>query len=173
MDSRPSLNPGREMIGVAALLLCAVVGVIRASGTDFPALHSILDTAVFMASGMLAFLLWDLGWRTDERLPRLKAVVFATIAILELLHVITALDFAELPEAWVLVRLGTWSPAAYLLPLGLAASLPLSRRDTSPAIFMIILVGVAAMLMGVFALVPRYTDPGFLGITRPTLVLAP
>ena len=173
MDSRQSLNPGREMIGVAALLLCAVVGVIRASGTDFPALHSILDTAVFMASGMLAFLLWDLGWRTDERLPRLKAVVFATVAILELLHVITALDFAELPEAWVLVRLGTWSPAAYLLPLGLAASLPLSRRDMSPAIFTIILVGVAAMLMGVFALVPRYTDPGFLGITRPTLILAP
>jgi signal transduction histidine kinase/ActR/RegA family two-component response regulator len=173
MDYRQSLNPGREMFAVAALLLVAMIAVIRASGTDFPALHSILDTAVFMASGMLAFLLWDLGWRTDERLPRLKAVVFAAVAILELLHVITALDFAELPEAWVLVRLGTWSPAAYLLPLGLAASLPLSRRNASPGIFAIILVGIGAILMGLFAMVPRYGEPGFLGITRPTLALAP
>jgi len=173
MEYRQSLNPGREMFAVGGLLLLAMIAVLRASGTDFPALHSILDTAVFMASGVLAFLLWDLGWRTDERLPRLKAAVFATVATLELLHVITALDFAELPEAWVLVRLGTWSPASYLLPLGLAVSLPLSRRNASPAIFTIILVGVAAILMGVFAIVPRYSDPGFLGITRPTLILAP
>ena len=93
--------------------------------------------------------------------------------MLEFLHVITALDFAELPEAWVLVRLGTWSPAAYLLPLGLALSLPQSRRNISPALFAIVLVGVAAGLMGLFAVVPRYSDPGVLGITRPTLMLAP
>ena len=68
---------------------------------------------------MLAFLLWDLGWRTGQSLPRLEAVCFTVVAVLELLHVITALDFAEAPDAAVLLRLGTWSPAAYLLPLGL------------------------------------------------------
>jgi len=86
--------------------------------------------------------------------------------------VITALDFAEMPDAALLLRLGTWSPAAYLLPLGLLAALPLSRRPTNPALFAVALLIVAAGLMVVFAMVPRYTAPSFLGITRPTLIFA-
>jgi signal transduction histidine kinase/response regulator RpfG family c-di-GMP phosphodiesterase len=173
MEPRQSLNPGREMLAVAALLVIAMVAVVRAAGTDFPALHSILDTSVFMASGMVAFLLWDLGWRTEQNLPRLQAVVFAVVATLELLHALLALDFAELPEAWVLVRLAAWSPAPYLLPLGLAVSLPLSRRNMGPGIFAVVLVGISVSLMALLSLLPRYYDLGILGITRPTLLIAP
>jgi signal transduction histidine kinase/response regulator RpfG family c-di-GMP phosphodiesterase len=172
MEVRQSLIPGREMFAVAVLLLLAMVGVMLSATNDFPALHSILDTAVFMVSGLLAFLLWDLGWRTGQSLPRLEAVCFMAVAILELLHVITALDFAEAPDAAVLLRLGTWSPAAYLLPLGLLAVLSLSRRNSNPALFAAGLVVVAAGLMLLFLVVPRYTAPGFLGITRPTLIPA-
>ena len=120
MEIRQSLIPGREMFAVAVLLLLAMAAVLMSASNDFPALHSILDTAVFLVSGVLAFLLWDLGWRTGQSLPRLEAVCFTVVAVLELLHVITALDFAEAPDAAMLLRLGTWSPAAYLLPLGSA-----------------------------------------------------
>ncbi|HEU4780054.1 MAG TPA: ATP-binding protein, partial [Steroidobacteraceae bacterium] len=172
MDVQHSLNPGREVFAVALLLLTAMVAVILSATDDLPALHSILDTAVFMVSAVLAFLLWDLGWRTRQLLPRLQAVVFTVVAVLELLHVITALDFTEAPSAAVLLRLGTWSPAAYLLPLGLLVALPLSRRDTNPAMFGVALLFISAGLMVLFAVVPRYSAPGFLGILRPTLIPA-
>src|SRR5688572_13740257 len=168
---RPMI-PGREMFVVGMLLLLAMIAVLLSVGVDFPALHSILDTAVFIVSAVLAFLLWDIGWRTAAALPRHEAACFAVVAVLELLHVITALDFEYSPGAAVLLRLGTWSPAAYLLPLGLLAALRLSRRDSSPMVLASALVILAIGLMLLFAVVPRYTAPGFLGITRPTLVLA-
>jgi signal transduction histidine kinase/ActR/RegA family two-component response regulator len=172
MDARRALAPGRDMFAVLVLLLWAMTAVMLAEGRSFPALHSILDTAVFLLSGVLAFLLWDLGWRTDSRLTRLQAATFAVVAALELLHVITALHFTD-PTAFAgLVRLGTWSPAAYLLPLGLLAALPLSRREIRVPVFVVGLVVVAAGLMALFSL-PRYSPPGLLGITRPTLILAP
>jgi len=172
MEIRQSLIPGREMFAVGVLLLLAMAAVLMSASNDFPALHSILDTAVFLVSGVLAFLLWDLGWRTGQNLPRLQAVCFTVVAVLELLHVITALDFAEMPDAAVLLRLGTWSPAAYLLPLGLLVALPLSRRNTNLALFAAALLIVSAAAMVLFAVVPRYSPPDFLGITRPTLFFA-
>jgi signal transduction histidine kinase/ActR/RegA family two-component response regulator len=172
MDINRALNPGRDMFAVLVLLLWAMAAVLLSSGTTFPALHSILDTAVFLLSAVLAFLLWDMGRRTEERLTRLQSACFAVVAILELLHVITALDFAATSAFAGLVRLGTWSPAAYLLPLGLALALPVSRGDTKVSLFAAGLVILAAGLMWLFAL-PRYSPPGLLGITRPTLSLAP
>jgi signal transduction histidine kinase/ActR/RegA family two-component response regulator len=172
MDIKRALNPGRDMFAVLVLLLWAMTAVLLSSGTMFPALHSILDTAVFLLSAVLAFLLWDMGRRTGERLTRLQSACFAVVAALELLHVITALDFTATSLFSGLVRLGTWSPAVYLLPLGLAVALPVSRRDIGVPLFAAGLVVLAAALMGLFSL-PRYSAPGPLGITRPTLALAP
>ena len=172
MDVRRALNPGREMFAVIVLLTWAKVAVLLSPAGNFPTLHSILDTGVFLLSAVLAFLLWDMGWRTGSPLARLQAVCFAVVATLELLHVITALEFGDGNLFAGLVRLGTWSPAVYLLPLGLLLVLPLSRRETNASLFAIGLVVTAAALMGLFA-IQRYTEPGFLGITRPTLILAP
>jgi signal transduction histidine kinase/ActR/RegA family two-component response regulator len=172
MDIKRALNPGRDMFAVLVLLLWAMAAVMLSAGTSFPALHSILDTAVFLLSAVLAFLLWDMGRRTGQRLTRLQSASFAVVAILELLHVITALDFMASSLFAGLVRLGTWSPAVYLLPLGLAVALPVARRDIRVPYFAAALVIVAAGLMWLFAL-PRYSAPGFMGITRPTLILAP
>ena len=155
------------------LLLLALAVVVLPVGSDFPALHSILDTGVFLLSAMIAFLLWDMGWRTGQLLARLKAVCFLIVAILELLHVITALDFSGAPQFALLLKLGSWSPAAYILPLGLLCAMPLSRRQGSEPLFGIALLLAAAALMVLFAVVSRYSQPGFLGMTRPTLVLAP
>ncbi len=172
MDVRRTLNPGREMLAVFVLLLCAMAAVVMSAGSSFQALHSILDTAVFLLSALLAFLLWDIGWRTRQPLAGLQAVCFTVVAVLELLHVITALGIPDNHSFALLVRLGTWSPAVYLLPLGLLVALPLSRRDTNVVLFAGALVIVAGALMVAFAL-PRYSPPSFLGMTRPTLILAP
>src|SRR5688572_26524389 len=111
MNSRRAPSFRREVIPAVMLLLLALAAVVLSAGNDSPALHSILDTGVFLLSAMIAFLLWDMGWRTGQLLARLEAVCFAVVALLELLHVITALDFSEAPRFAVLLRLGTWSPA--------------------------------------------------------------
>jgi len=168
------LAPRREMFAVVALLLLlAPVAVMTSVSSDFPALHGILDTAAFLLSAVLAFLLWDMGWRTGQPLARLKAVCFAVVALLDLLHVITALDFSETQRFNVLLRPGSFSPAIYLLPAGLLAALPLSRRGFSVPLFAVALLVAAAGLMALFAVVPRYSVPGAFGITRPTFMLAP
>lgn len=154
-------------------MLLAIAALALPPHGDFPALHSILDTGVFLLSAMLAFLLWEMGWRTGRRLARLKAATFAVVAALELLHVITALDFTSAPDFAVLLRLGTWSPAAYVLPLGLLCALVVDRIRMNSAIFATALLIVAASLMIFFAIVQRYSVPTVLGISRPTLLLAP
>ena len=172
MEERRSLIPDREILVAFALLLSAMLAVLFAVNDLFPALHSILDTAVFLLSALLAFLLWDMGWRSGLLLPRLQAACFAVVALLELLHVITALHFPEAHRFALLLTLGTWSPAVYLLPAGLLLALSLSRRGGSVPLFGFGLLVMAAGLMAVFA-IPRYSEPSFFGITRPTLVLAP
>ena len=104
MDAGRTPKPGREMFTVVALVLLAPAAVVMSVGQDFPTLHGILDTAAFLLTALVAFLLWDLGWRTGQRLARLKAVCFAVVALLDLLHVITALDFAQADPLSVFVR---------------------------------------------------------------------
>ncbi len=161
------------LVAAILLLLLSLVVFLLPDGGDFPALHSILDTGVFLLSAMIAFLLWDLGWRAGQLLNRLRAACFGVVALLELQHVITALDFTQAPELSILFRLGSWSPAAYLLPLGLACALPLARRGISEWLFTLALAAVAGSLMVFFMVVPRYGESAFLGMTRPTLALAP
>jgi signal transduction histidine kinase/ActR/RegA family two-component response regulator len=173
MNSRRTPSFRREVIPAVMLLLLALAAVVLSAGNDSPALHSILDTGVFLLSAMIAFLLWDMGWRTGQLLARLEAVCFAVVALLELLHVITALDFSEAPRFAVLLRLGTWSPAAYLLPLGLLLALPMSRRNLGEFAFGSSMLVIAGTLMLLFAVVPRYSSPAILGMARPTLALVP
>ena len=173
MDVRRALRSRREVFTAVVLLLLALAAVVLPEGSDFAALHSILDTGVFLLSAMIAFLLWDVGWRTGQLLARLKAWCFVVVALLELLHVFTALDFSGAPDFALLLKLGTWSPAAYLLPLGLLAALALSGRDVNEPLFILALLSVAVGLMVLFSMVARYSEPGVLGMTRPTLLLAP
>jgi signal transduction histidine kinase/ActR/RegA family two-component response regulator len=172
MEVRRTLIPDRKILVVFALLLSAMATVLMSADSAFPALHSILDTGVFLLSALLAFLLWDMGWRTTQLLPRLEAICFVVVAALELLHVITALNFPETHRFILLLKLGTWSPAAYLLPVGLLLALSHGSRDGSVAWFAFGLLVMAAVLMALFTL-PRYSEPTFIGITRPTLLFAP
>jgi signal transduction histidine kinase/ActR/RegA family two-component response regulator len=177
MEIRRALKPRRDLFAVLGLFVLVIFPVATSDSHDFPTLHTILDTCAFLLSGVLAFLLWDMGQRTGQLLARLKAVCFAVVALVELLHVLTALEVSA--DATIvrhfdaIVRPGTWPPGAYLLPLGLFCALQLSRRNVSVVLFAAgaLLAGIALTLA--FQILPRYTAPGFLGITRPALILAP
>jgi len=172
MHDRRELNPGSAMFAVFVLLAVAIAAVVWSPRSAFPALHPILDTAVFLLSALLAFQLWDMAWRTRQQLPGLNAACFLVVAALELLHVVTALAYSDPDVVGLLPQIGTWSPAAYLLPLGMLVALPLSRRGLGVAPFTAGLLLTALGLMLLFTL-PHYSQPGLLGITRPMLLLAP
>jgi signal transduction histidine kinase/ActR/RegA family two-component response regulator len=163
---------------ISGLFLAASIVLLVWPSHDFPALHTILDTSMFLVTGVLALLLWDLGWRTGEMLARFKAIVFAMAFALLLLHVLTALelyvDSPELQRRAAHFRPGTWPPSAYLLPLGLSVAAWLRHRHRgSPAVLGLALATAGALLLMLFQWLPRYTPPGWLGITRPALVLVP
>src|SRR5262249_3969323 len=73
-----------------------------------------------------------------------------------------------------MLRPSTWPPAAYLLPIGVGASLWLLRRrvrDVRMFIAPALLVGGAIFVL--FQHVAPYQQPGFFAVTRPRLILVP
>jgi signal transduction histidine kinase/ActR/RegA family two-component response regulator len=164
---------------VTLLAFALVAAVLLASGRrDYPYLHVVLDTAMCLLSGVLALLLWDLGTSLDEAFPRWVALTFAGTFVLELVHVLVAVEWfgtlAPIAQSAGVLRPSTWPPAAYLLPLGVGGSLWLLRRGARQvAGFGLALVLAGGGLLTAFSWLPRYTPPTWLGVTRPTLVLVP
>ncbi|HWM68254.1 MAG TPA: GAF domain-containing protein [Steroidobacteraceae bacterium] len=68
----------------------------------------------------------------------------------------------------------TWPPAAYVLPIGIACTIWLTRRGRDHVLgFTVALVLLGAGLLGVSYYLPRYSAPWWLDITRPTLIPVP
>jgi signal transduction histidine kinase/ActR/RegA family two-component response regulator len=177
MEIRRTLNPARGFILALAALALSVATLVALTATDFPTLNNILDTCAMLLGAVLAFLLWDLGWRTGELLPKLKAICFAVFSVMELAHIFTALDVSMAP-GWVRglsaqLRLGTLAPAAYLLPLALLAALLLRRRDVRLPLFAagLLLLGLALLLIQ--QKLPSYASPLASHVSRPTFLLLP
>ena len=178
MDVRGELKPGRNFIIALVVSACCALAIFSSPVDDFPVLHTILNTGIALVTVMMALLFWDLGWRTREILVRYMAIVYGVVGVLEVLHVLAALDpstasqtFNEMHQR---LRSGTWGPPAYLLPLGISMFLwAVPGRRMSKRMFALIMLAAAAVLMVVFQTIPRYFDTGFLGILRPTLALVP
>ena len=126
MDVRGELKPGRDFIIALGLSAIAAAAIFSAPGPAFPVLHTILNTGIALGTVAVSLLFWDLGWRTRAPLIRFLAIVFVVVGVLEIQHVLAALEPASASETlndllWRL-RSGTWAPPAYLLPLGMGAA---------------------------------------------------
>ena len=122
--SKRSCIPAATSSLLSAVTAIAGAAIFSAPGPGFPVLHTILNTGIALATVAVSLLFWDLGWRTGEIRVRFLAIVFAVAGVLEVLHVMAALEPSSASEELNAVvhglRSGTWAPPAYLLPLGTA-----------------------------------------------------
>jgi len=154
------------------------LALLIAGDHDYSGLHTVLDTACCLLAGVLTMLLWDIGRRTPLLVASLVSLCFGAAFIAELLHVAVTFDwFGRL--AWVTagreeLRPAIWSVALYVLSLGAGASLAFrNMSDRGLVAFGVALLVGAVLLCWVFLEVPRFSSPGPLGITRPTLIGVP
>jgi len=178
MDARTTPNIPTATIVTLAIFVVACLGLGWIVGSDLPELHAILDTAMFVLSGMLALVLWDMGQRLDRPFKKHLSITFAAVCLLEFLHGMVSVEWSG-PLAAISaissdLRPLTWPAPAVLLPLGVAASLWLLRRGIRAIAWFAI--GVAAIAIALFFLfqnVAPYSPPNVLGMTRPSLLAVP
>jgi hypothetical protein len=177
-ESAEQLHVPRSVVGVmAAFALFA--GLLLAVGRrDYPHLHTILDTAMALLSGVLTLLFWGMSARIKHPFPRWLAIAFAVTFLLESIHVVVTVDWhgplAVITQMQDFLRPATWPPAAHILPVGIAGAIWLRHRGQTGTLgYAIIMVTVGVILLEAFRVLPRYTEPGRLGITRPALILVP
>ena len=166
MQDSGELKPGRDIFIMLAVCAIAAAAIFSAPGPGFPVLHTILNTGIALVTVAVSLLFWDLGWRTGESLVRFMAIVFAVAGVLEVLHVLAALEPASASEGlnrlMRRLRSGTWAPPAYLLPLGIGDVLLwiAPPRARPSAVFAIGTMAAAGGLFVLFQWLPRYATAG-------------
>src|SRR5882724_635045 len=66
---RSATNLSRTALGVLVAIGLTGALLFFTGRKDFPDLHTILDTGMFLLSGVLALLFWDIGARSDQSFP--------------------------------------------------------------------------------------------------------
>ena len=168
----------RSAMVVLALAVLIGANLLVIGPGDYPDLHTILDTALALLAGMLAMLFWDMGGHTGRPFPKWLAVAFTMTCVLNLVHVLVTVEWsgslAPIARLNGVLRPATWPPSTHLLPIGVGAALWQLRRGASRVLpFAIVIATLGVALFAVFQLAPTYRPPGFLGVTRPTLVASP
>src|SRR5262245_44065050 len=127
-----STGSGMGVSTIVALAALAVLGIVLllAGRRDYPDLHTMLDTGIFLLSCTLALLLWDMGTRLDRALLRWLAVSFAITSLLEFVHVAISVEWsgelAAIARARDVLRPITWAVPAYVLPVGVGVCILLA-----------------------------------------------
>lgn len=169
----------RTNLTVTLGLFALTTALLLLSGRrDYPDLHVMLDAAVGLLSAVLTLLFWDRALRGRGSLSAGLALSFGITTLLENVHGLLSVEWSgslnsiqNLVDVW---RPGTWPPAAYILPIGIALSLvSLRRRPLHPWVLAAVLTTCAAAMCVFFRWLPRYTAPVCFGITRPALFAAP
>ena len=122
-ESFGRLTASRNVVGTLAVFVVASGILLGVGRKDYPELHAILDTGMFLLSAVLALLLSDMAGRTGQRLPRWMAISFATTSVLHFVHVMVSVEWsgplAPIAHAAHVLRPTTWPPAAHILPMGI------------------------------------------------------
>jgi PAS domain S-box-containing protein len=173
---RPNLS--RSALAMLAIFVALSMTLLLIGFKDYPGLHTVCDTGMFLLSGLLAFLFWELGVRSNQQFPRYISISFAVTSVAEFVHAFVSIEWSvslvPIAQAADVLRPTTWPPAAYLLPTAVGSSLWLMRRHTQRVGgFTAALVAVVIALFVGFHWLPTYTVAGWLGITRPSLILVP
>src|SRR5689334_18000179 len=93
-DLEAGVRPSRSAIGTL-IGFALLVGILLSSGRDdYPGLHAVLDTGLWLLSGLLALLFSDMGKRLNRPFPRWIATSFAVTCLLEFLHVLVVVDWS-------------------------------------------------------------------------------
>jgi PAS domain S-box-containing protein len=166
------------VFGALAIFCLAGAWLLAMEARSYPNLHTILDAGMALFSGLLSLLLWDVGRDSSDPLPKCLALSFTLTCVLEAIHVAVTVDWfgllAPIAAAENSLRPATWPPAAYVLPIGVGYALWLANRGRRIVLqhgLVVAIVGGGLFLA--FQNLPPYAPPGFLGITRPTLILPP
>jgi PAS domain S-box-containing protein len=178
-----SVASGSARLPRAAILVLsayAVLAVLLLAGRpgQYANLHTVLDTGMALLSGMLALILWDTGEHTGSEIAQRLAIGFAATCAMELVHVLVTIEWSgplsALTSAKAALRPSTWPPPSHLLPLSTLGALlwPIRGRAGFASFAAAVAVAAGALFIA-YQTLPAYLAPGPLGITRPTLVLAP
>ena len=88
---RLTVSPTAIVVGLGYLAGAILLASLPVRSV--PNLHAVLDTSSMLLCGLLAWLLWDMGARLENRLPRWLAATFALTAIGELVHVLVTVEW--------------------------------------------------------------------------------
>jgi signal transduction histidine kinase len=168
----------RTVAAPLIVFVAAVAVLLMTHREGYSDLHTLLDTSMFLLSGMLALMLWGAGEQLKDALLRFLAISFMATCLLEFLHALSGIEWSGslegITRARNVLRPTTWPPAAYVLPIGVAGTIWLTRRGRGHMLgFAVALVLLGAALIGVSYYLPRYSAPGWLDVTRPTLIPVP
>jgi signal transduction histidine kinase/ActR/RegA family two-component response regulator len=171
-------RPSRTVVAPLIGFVAAAGFLLMTHREGYSDLHTLLDTSMFLLSGMLALLLWGAGERLGNTFLRYLAISFMVTGLLEFLHALSGIEWSGswegVTRARNVLRPMTWPPAAYVLPIGIACTIWLERRGRDRVLsFAIAFMLLGAALLGVSYWLPRYSAPLWLAITRPTLIPVP
>ncbi|MFN2531842.1 MAG: PAS domain S-box protein [Pyrinomonadaceae bacterium] len=175
-NRRAGLTPTMVSTLVVFGILAALV--LRTGRRDYADMHIMLDTGMFLLPGLLALLFWEMGRRIESHFQKLLAFSFAFTSVLGFLHALVGvewpMEFTARDQIQNVLRPTTWPPQAHLLPIGVGVAIWMLHRQVKRAWTQFLLLALlTVLLLIVFRRLPLYTEPLVLGISRPSLGLAP
>ncbi len=178
MEREAGLNLRRNIAIALGVFALGSAALIAFPVLDAAVYQSMLSTSILVVTTIVGLMLWEIGKRTGNALPRFLALALPVLVGLDFIHTVAVVQpisqyviFGQPEARW---RAATWAPTAYFLPLAMLAILFMPERaKRHGAWFLGSLVVLAVALLGLFEALPRYTPPGILGITAPSLILAP
>ena len=178
MGNEAELHLGRNFALAGAAFVLGAVAFLVMPALDSAVFQTMLSTSIFVVTGVVGLMLWEIGSRTGQTLPRLLALALPVLIFFELVHTVAVVEpFSRLViagEAETRWRAATWAPTAHILPLAMFAILAMPERaKLHGALFASALTALGLALLALFEWLPRYTAPTVLGITAPALILAP